>query len=438
MVTLETLYAIYLDHPQVFTDSRRVVKNGLFFALKGENFDGNRFAEAALENGAAYAVIDDPQLAGSHDGMLLVEDSLQALQDLARHHRRQLQIPVIGITGSNGKTTTKELVSAVLHQKYRLFYTAGNYNNHIGVPLTILSIPTHAEMAVIEMGANHQGEIAFLCTISQPSHGLITNIGKAHLEGFGGIEGVKKGKSELYRYLAQHDGIVFINLSEAFLEELAQDVERKVFYQQTPEASFYKKDNYGFELKEAAPLVRAAFRDEHGKEWYIHSQLPGAYNFNNIITAIALGLYFEVPAERIVSAIEAYTPQNNRSQILQSGSNTILLDAYNANPTSMIEALRNFDKMEGDRKIVVLGDMLELGDYAEEEHQQIAELARSMDFQDIILVGEEFAKLGEEEVYIFKNVEQLKAWWKGEGIENALILIKGSRRLQLERLLDDD
>jgi UDP-N-acetylmuramoyl-tripeptide--D-alanyl-D-alanine ligase len=436
MGTLESLYAIYQDHPQVFTDSRRVVTGGLFFALKGDNFDGNRFAAAALEKGAAYAVVDDPQVANGHDRMLLVEDSLQALQDLARFHRRQFQIPFIGITGSNGKTTTKELVSAVLDKKYRLFYTPGNFNNHIGVPLTILSIPSDAEMAVIEMGANHQGEIGFLCTISQPSHGLITNIGKAHLEGFGGIEGVKKGKSELYRYLAQHDGIVFINLSEAFLDELAQPVEQKVYYQQASGASFYKKNDYGFELKGADPLVKAAFLDENGKEWHIHSQLPGAYNFSNIITAIALGLYFEVPAEHIVTAIEAYVPQNNRSQILQAGSNTILLDAYNANPTSMQEALRNFDKMEGERKMVILGDMLELGGYAEAEHRRIAQMAKSMGFQDVILVGKEFAELNEEDVYIFNDVDQLKAWWGGEGVENTLILIKGSRGLQLERLLE--
>ncbi len=435
MVTIERLYSIYLDHPQVFTDSRKLVKGGLFFALKGENFDGNRFAKVALENGAAFAVVDDPTVAGRSDQMLLVEDSLQTLQDLARHHRQQFDIPFIGITGSNGKTTTKELVSAVLSKKFKTFFTKGNFNNHIGVPLTVLSIPQDAGLAVIEMGANHQGEIAFLCTISQPTHGLITNIGKAHLEGFGGLEGVKKGKSELYRYLAQHDGIVFINKSEAFLESLAKAVEKKVFYKKADKKAFWEKNNFGFKFLGAAPFVQVGFKDEKGQNWNIHSKLPGQYNFNNIITAAALGLYFELDPVQIVAAIEGYIPQNNRSQILESGSNTIVLDAYNANPSSMEEALRNFSEMEGNSKIAVLGDMLELGPYAEAEHLRIAEMAKEMGFQDIILVGKEFSKLSEEDIYIFENVEQLKAWWKGEKIEHSLILIKGSRGIQLERLL---
>lgn len=436
MVTIEGLYDLFKKHPKIFTDSRKVVNDGLFFALKGENFDGNKFAAGALNKGAAYAIVDDPVIAKGNDQMLLVEDVLKTLQELARIHRRQFDIPFIGITGSNGKTTTKELVWAVLNQKYAAFYTQGNLNNHIGVPLTILSIPEKAEIAVIEMGANHQGEIGFLCTISQPTHGLITNIGKAHLEGFGGLEGVKKGKSELYRYLARHQGIVFINKSEAFLEGLAQPVEKQIGYQKVGADAYYGKNDFGFEFKGTDPFVKVGFRDKNGREWLIHSQLPGAYNFNNIITAVCLGLYFEVDPEHIVGAIENYLPQNNRSQMLRKGSNTIVLDAYNANPSSMQEALANFDKMQGKRKIVILGDMLELGEYSRVEHRKIVEQARSMELHDIILVGKEFSKLDHEGVYIFENVQQLKAWWKGENIKNTLILIKGSRGIGLERLLE--
>ncbi len=434
MKDLNELYRLYQAHPKVFTDSRKVAPGGIFFALKGERFDGNRFARQALDAGAAYAVVDDPSVATS-DSMILVEDSLLTLQELARQHRRQLTVPVIGITGSNGKTTTKELVAGVLAKKYRTFFTQGNLNNHIGVPLTILAIPKTAEIVVVEMGANHQGEIGFLSTISQPSHGLITNIGKAHLEGFGGIEGVKKGKSELYRYLAETDGIVFINTSERFLEELAGPVRQKVHYGKTEQEAFSQREQYGFQLLSADPFVKVRFADLSGHTYLIHSQLPGAYNFGNIITAIALGLYFEVTPSSILEAIEAYVPQNNRSQLLKAGTNTIVLDAYNANPTSMKEALSNFEKMKGERKIAILGDMLEMGEYSEEEHRAIFEQAMQLPLEQLVLVGPEFARFQEPNVRYFNDVDEVKQWWREQTFEDACILIKGSRGIGLERIL---
>jgi len=430
-----SLYQLYLRHPVVFTDSRKVKKGGIFFALKGENFDGNQFAQMALDSGAAHAVVDDPALGGKK-GMILVEDSLSSLQELARHHRRQFDIPFIGITGSNGKTTTKELVGAVLKKKYRTYYTQGNLNNHIGVPLTILSIPQDSELVVVEMGANHQGEIAFLSRIAQPTHGLITNIGKAHLEGFGGIEGVKKGKSELYRYLARQEGLVFINKSEAFLEGLAAPVDRKVFYENTEEGVKSRAGYYAMRFHSSDPFVKMSFVDMAAQEWTIRSRLPGRYNLGNMMTAVALGLFFEVPSPEIIQAVEDYLPQNNRSQILKQGSNTIVLDAYNANPTSMKGALLNFQKMEGDNKIAILGDMLELGQYAGEEHRQTIRQARQIPLQQLILVGPEFSKIKENGLLTFNNVEEAKKWWRVQHFEGATILIKGSRGIGLERLLN--
>ncbi len=438
MLDIESLYSIYQAHPDVFTDSRKVKKNGLFFALKGDSFDGNQFAQKALEEGAAYAIVDDPKLAQNDSRMLLVQDSLLTLQDLARFHRQQFAIPFVGITGSNGKTTTKELISRVLSKKYDTYFTQGNYNNHIGVPLTILSIPGAAEMAVIEMGANHVKEIAFLCSISQPTHGLITNIGKAHLEGFGGLEGVKKGKSELYDSLAENNGIAFVNKSERFLESLSTKVKQQVTYQKASNESFFNKNDYGVQLLSSAPFVNVVFTDKNQKKWTAHSQLAGEYNFNNISTAIAIGLFFEVESSLIIEAIEEYLPQNNRSQILKLGTNTIILDAYNANPSSMKEALNNLERMGSERKIAILGDMLELGEYSTEEHTAIFELAKTKNLNQIILVGQEFAKINADNEFIFQNVDELKNGWDLEKIEDTLILIKGSRGIKLEKVLLDD
>lgn len=434
IMRIQELYQIYQQHPQITIDSREVPKGSIFFALKGANFDGNAFAQDALDRGAAYAVVDDPKLPDG-EPFIKVKAVLPALQDLARHHRRQFDIPVVGITGSNGKTTTKELVAEVLASTYRLHFTQGNYNNHIGLPLTLLSMPTNTEMAVIEMGANAQGEIDMLSRIAEPNYGLITNIGKAHLEGFGGIEGVKKGKSELYRFLAEVGGTVFINLEEPFLQDLASPCNNQVHYQRSagsPSAPFE------VQLLSERPFVAVAFQDTvTGQAVEAYSHLIGVYNFQNIITAVAVGQFFSVPADKIKAAIEAYLPENMRTQLLQYGSNTILQDAYNANPTSMANAIRAFRNMEAQKRILILGDMLELGADSHQEHLIIAELAQSLDFEDILLVGAAFAPIAQEQQLThFANVEDLREWFQSAGIEHAHILIKGSRGIKLERVLE--
>ncbi|HMQ48628.1 MAG TPA: UDP-N-acetylmuramoyl-tripeptide--D-alanyl-D-alanine ligase [Saprospiraceae bacterium] len=435
MISIEHLYDLYLAHPVISTDSRKVSPDSLFFALKGTSFDGNRFAAQALASGAAYAIVDDESVV-ENERFLLVEDVLKALQDLAHHHRMQLHIPVIAITGSNGKTTTKELVAAVLSAHYPAFATKGNLNNHIGVPLSLLSIGPITEVAVIEMGANHQGEIDFLCQIAAPSHGLITNIGKAHLEGFGGIEGVKKGKSELYRWLASSNGTAFINRDEAFLEELAKPVTKKVFYKRSDQPSLAEVD-LEIKLLATQPFIRAAFLDrKSGHLQEVNTQLFGAYNFNNVMTAIALGKYFKVPAEKIIQAIEAYIPSNNRSQLVEMAGNRFVLDAYNANPSSMRQAILSFRAMEGKNKIAILGDMLELGEESLSEHEQIVQLAQAQHFDQVILVGANFRKVAEQhELLHFPNVTSLKGWFVQQGFSDRYFLIKGSRGMQLERLL---
>lgn len=432
----QKLYELYLGHPKVAIDSRRVEGGSLFFAIKGERFDGNQFAAAALAAGAAYAVVDNPEVAQG-ERYILVNDSLAALQDLARHHRRQFFIPVIGITGSNGKTTTKELAAAVLGSHYRLHFTQGNLNNHIGVPLTLLAMPADIEVAIIEMGANHQGEIDFLSRIAEPSHGLITNIGKAHLEGFGGIEGVKKGKSELYRFLAETDGMAFINRDERFLEALAAPVEKKVFYRRSEKPSLAERD-FEVKLLDTKPFVRVAFIDKEGKEYQADSRLIGAYNFGNIMTAIALGKYFKVPCEKIVRAIEAYIPGNMRSQILERGGNTFVLDAYNANPTSMREAILTFAAMDSPRKIAILGHMLELGEDSQPEHERIAELAAQQGFDDAVFVGPLFEAAARTAGFRhFATVAELKQWFNAQQFQGCHFLIKGSRGIRLEEVLGD-
>lgn len=430
MKATELLYQLFLKHPTVVTDSRKIIEGCLFFALKGENFNGNKFAEDAINKGAAYAIIDE-KIFKKTGQFILVEDVLTALQNLAEHYRKQFQIPVIGITGSNGKTTTKELISTVLSSHYRTHFTKGNFNNHIGVPLTLLAMPKDTEVAIIEMGANHIGEIEFLCEIAQPTHGLITNIGKAHLEGFGGIEGVKKGKSELYKFLANNKGVAFINKEEPFLEKLAEDIKWKIFYKQgeTPSSD---KSPFEIQLLKSNPFISAVFSPNKNPV-VINSQLIGLYNFNNVMTAATLGIYFKVPSKKIKQAIEDYIPSNNRSQIVKINSNTFILDAYNANPTSMKNALQNFSKIEAKNKIAILGAMKELGDYAQEEHKNIFELAESYKFDKIILVGKEFDELHHP---FYKNVEELNNWFKQQKFENTYFLIKGSRSVRLEKTLE--
>jgi UDP-N-acetylmuramoyl-tripeptide--D-alanyl-D-alanine ligase len=434
-MTIEQLYGLYLRHPQVVIDSRKATPGCLFFAIRGARFDGNEFAAAALDAGAAAAVIDRPDLV-QDERFVLVEDALQTMQQLARHHRMQFKMPVLAITGSNGKTTTKDLISAVLGSHYPLHFTRGNLNNHIGVPLTLLAMPHHVEVAVIEMGANHEGEIAALCRIADPTHGLITNIGKAHLEGFGSIEGVKRGKSELYRYLAARDGVAFINRDADFLEELAAPVRKKLFYQRT--ASLDLNDGpYAMEVIELKPFVEMAFLDEHSNRIEMQSRLIGRYNVDNIMSAVAVGKYFKVPCRKIKKAIEQFTPRNNRSQIFRQNSNTFILDAYNANPSSVREALVHFQGVPATRKIAILGDMLELGPYAKAEHESIARFAMEQAFDDLILVGRFFEPVAcMLHLRHFPDVAALQAWMKTQHFENTCFLVKGSRRIQLERVVE--
>ncbi|WP_242921116.1 UDP-N-acetylmuramoyl-tripeptide--D-alanyl-D-alanine ligase [Pontibacter liquoris] len=419
------LYQKYLECRHVSTDSRAAQDQSLFFALNGPNFKGARFAATALEKGARYAVVDAPAMAA--ENVFVVEDTLQALQDLARHHRRQLSIPVIGITGSNGKTTTKELIHAVLSQKYNTLYTQGNLNNHIGVPLTLLRLRPEHEMAIIEMGANHIGEIAQLCTIAQPTHGLITNIGKAHLEGFGSLEGVARGKSELYVHLDNHQGTVFINTTNEHLVRMSRRIEHKVTY---PAPGDY----YHSELLEASPYV--VYKDEEGN--VVRTQLVGSYNYENMAGAAAIGKFFGVPLANVNEAIAGYSPVNNRSQVLQQGSNTIILDAYNANPTSMAAAVRNFGNMHAPRKVVILGDMFEMGPESETEHRALGEVVAEQPFDTVILCGKDmqYAAAVNEAFLYFETKPELTKWLQEHPVTESYVLVKGSRGMGLETLVE--
>ncbi|MCF8245610.1 MAG: UDP-N-acetylmuramoyl-tripeptide--D-alanyl-D-alanine ligase [Saprospiraceae bacterium] len=435
MDSTEIIYQIFKKHPTIVTDSRKVVPGCLFFALKGERFNGNDYAAHAVDEGAACAIVDEPvELpTGSY---IQVDDVLTTLQHLATHHRRQFNIPVLAITGSNGKTTTKELVSAVLSSHYPTHYTKGNLNNHIGVSLTLLAMPAKTEVAVVEMGANHLGEIDFLCRIAEPTHGLITNVGKAHLEGFGGFEGVKQTKSELYRYLAERNGLVFINMDEPYLTGLAEGNRLKLFYKKSESPD---EANVPFEVRLVAeePFVRVAFLDENGQLAVAKSQLIGRYNFNNIMTAVVIGKYFKVPAEKIVAAIESYVPSNNRSQLKTIGTNTFILDAYNANPTSMRTAINAFSKMAARHKVAILGAMKELGKYSDEEHLAVAVLASGSGFDQVVLVGEEFRRAaGATDAVFFENTAQLKDWYASKVFKETHFLIKGSRSVGLEGMLE--
>jgi UDP-N-acetylmuramoyl-tripeptide--D-alanyl-D-alanine ligase len=436
MISIEQLYSIYLQHPEITTDTRKLSPGCLFFALKGDNFDGNKFASAALENGASYAVVDDPSVC-INERFLLTKNVLTCLQDLAKHHRKQFDIPVIGITGSNGKTTTKELLSAVLSAHYKTHFTKGNFNNHIGVPLTLLTMPQGTEVAVIEMGANHVGEIDFLCNIAMPTHGIITNIGKAHLEGFGSLEGVKKAKSELYRFLQKNKGLVFINKDEKYLTQLSKKNEKKIFYKATNEIA---DTNYTAKLVSEFPFLKIQFETEQKETITINSQLIGKYNFNNIMTAICLGNYFKVPDQKIKKAIEDYLPANNRSQIVKIETNTFILDAYNANPSSMKNALENFKKISKQTKIAILGDMRELGEDSIAEHKSLYNYAQKCDIDQLILVGAEFNKIKDKKtpshIQYFMDASEAKIWFQKQVFNNATFLIKGSRGIKLETLLN--
>lgn len=424
-MNIKSLYSLFLKSNSVCTDTRNLKKNDIFFALKGDNFNANKFAKEALNKGATYAIIDEAEY--ENKNTILVEDVLKTLQELALHHRKQLNIPVIALTGSNGKTTTKELINAVLSQKFNTTATAGNFNNHIGVPLTLLSMTNETEIGIVEMGANHQKEIEFLCNIVEPDYGLITNFGKAHLEGFGGIEGVIKGKSELYEHLKRYNKTAFINSDDW------KQVTQIGSYPTIITFGTKTDNNCIVAFKKADPYVELNY-----KNLVIKSKLIGQYNFGNIASAIAVGDYFKISPEKIKEAIENYSPQNNRSEILQIDNREIILDAYNANPTSMSAAINSFDKLNRPHKIAFLGDMFELGVDSTMEHQNIVDLVSDLDIDRVIFIGEDFSKtkLSSKTSEAFKTFNEFKNEFDFSKTANSTILIKGSRGMALERILE--
>lgn len=424
---IDKLYSKYLEVEQVITtDSRNIPKGCMFFALKGESFDGNKFANEAIKKGAKYAVIDNPAFQGK--GTILVENVLISLQKLANHYRNISPFKVIGLTGTNGKTTTKELIHIVLSETYNCSATKGNLNNHIGVPLTILSTPPDCEILIVEMGANHQGEIADLCNIAEPDVGLITNIGRAHLDGFGGFEGVIKAKSELYNYLSKDKKTIFVNSNEEILNELSQNFRNIVKY------GVENTICYANKLNSSSTLSLDMFID--GKNFQIETNLFGKYNTENILTAACVGTYFNVPSEKIIKAIESYQPENNRSQIKNTSRNKLILDSYNANPSSMSSALNSFKDTEGLNKVVILGEMKELGNESVKEHNKVVELVSHLKLKNYFFVGNGFTDSTADRNHIFNTTEDLIKELKTNPISDSLIFIKGSRANKLEALFD--
>ena len=423
----EELYAIYLAHPVVTTDSRKCPEGSIFFALKGETFDGNQYAVLALEKGCAYAVVDNPEIAKQDERIVLVPDVLKALQELAAHHRKEWGGPVLQITGTNGKTTTKELISAVLSEGKQVLFTEGNLNNHIGVPLTLLRIKPEHDIAVVETGANHPGEIADLCHIVEADFGLITNVGRAHLEGFGSFEGVKQTKGELYDDLHERGKKIFLN---AFDEDLLQMAQERGFALWEDALPYVEG-----RVSQVNPFVEMQWRAEDDAPWHtVKTNLIGAYNIANLRAAVTIGLHFGITPEQINHALETYQPTNSRSELRQVGSNRLIVDAYNANPSSMSAALTNFSFFEDEHKMVILGDMRELGEESLQEHKKIVDKLAEMDLERIWLVGEEFGKVAKEGMRVFKNVDEVKAALKEEPVSNCTILIKGSNSTKLHQL----
>lgn len=427
-MSIEELYRLFQKHPRVQTDTRKIRKGELFFALKGPSFDGNRFAEKALEQGAAYAIVDDKNCK-TGEKTILVEDVLATLQALALHHRQQLNIPVIAITGSNGKTTTKELIHAVLSSHFKTCTTEGNLNNHIGVPLTLLRITPDAEFAVVEMGANHIGEIASYCRYAQPTHGLITNCGKAHLEGFGGVEGVKKGKGELYDHLRSVDhGHAFVMWDYEYLQEMSKGISGIIKYGTGEEAHVIGR------VAASDPFLSVEISQGIGP-CVIRTGLVGDYNLPNVLAAVTIGQFFKVPEQKIVSAITSYSPSNSRSQLVQKGSNRFVMDAYNANPSSMKLALENFGRENPGGKVVILGAMAELGGESMKEHQALVELLSFYPWKAVVLVGEEFKKTKHPFLY-FSSAENASAWFRSQDFTDTEFLIKGSRSMMMEKVVE--
>jgi len=425
---IEDIYQLFVKHPAISTDSRKIENGCLFFALKGENFNGNEYATVSISKGAAFAIVDEQEHQTS-DRCILVNNVLETLQKLAAYHRKQLGIPVLAITGTNGKTTTKELIATVLSKKYRITFTQGNLNNHIGVPLTLLSMTPETEFAVIEMGANHPGEIAELSKMADPDFGIITNIGQAHLEGFGSFEGVKKTKGELYDYIKQKDGTIFYNSDNIILEELGKSNKNRISY---------GKQNASFtgEPIQSPPFIHVKGNFAKGV-LYLNSNLIGDFNFENILAAACIGNYFGVNPLKIQEAIKSYHPTNNRSQLIKKDGLKIIMDAYNANPTSMNASITSFLSNMKENCFLILGDMLELGEYSADEHLKIASLIPEEMIHQTFLVGPEFSRAAQSRGFkSFKNVGELELYLKDNPIKNGNLLIKGSRGIQLEKILN--
>ncbi|MCL6523966.1 MAG: UDP-N-acetylmuramoyl-tripeptide--D-alanyl-D-alanine ligase [Thermoflavifilum sp.] len=426
-MSIPELYTYYRQYPHVQTDSRKLQPGEIFFALKGPHFDGHQFVAEALEKGASYVVVDRAD-AVIQQNCLLVADTLRALQGLARLHRLQQNIPFLAIGGSNGKTTTKELIRSVLSTTYQAYATPGNWNNHIGIPLTILSMPSDTNFAIIEMGANHPGEMMQYCDIVNPTHGLITNIGKDHLEGFGSVEGVKKAYNELYDYLRLTDGMAFVCRDLSELVEISAGIKRMFTYGQHHDA-----DVSGL-LVSSYPYLQL-FVKSQGNSFELSTRLMGTYNFHNVLASVAVGIYFGVSIPNIQAGIAQYIPQNNRSQIVEKDGNVYLLDAYNANPSSMKAAIESFAAMPVNKKVLLLGAMKELGAASEAEHQELVRLIGQYNCWDLVaLTGEEFAAIPHPYVY-FPNAQALRTWWQQQHITGAHVLVKGSRSLAMEQVI---
>ncbi len=423
---IEDIYQCFLQCESISTDTRKIEPNSLFIALKGDKFDANTFANEALNKGASFVILDDKKFFTDEDKMILVKDSLKTLQELANYHRNQLGLPIIALTGSNGKTTTKELINSVLSMKYNTKATIGNLNNHIGVPLTLLSFDEDTDIGIVEMGANHQKEIEMLCEIAQPDYGYITNFGKAHLEGFGGVEGVIKGKSELYNYLRNNNKTVFVNSDDPIQVDKSNNIKSYTF-------GTKKNSNINIQSIEANPMVKIQFNDE-----LINSHLIGIYNANNINAAITIGKYFNIQDNDIKKAIENYQPNNNRSQLIEKKSNSIILDAYNANPSSMHAAITNFIQLDSKEKIAILGDMFELGNESLSEHKKIVDMLGKQIQITTYFIGKDFYsnKIESTHLHFIENFSDFEKYLKKEKLENKTILIKGSRGMALEKTLD--
>jgi UDP-N-acetylmuramoyl-tripeptide--D-alanyl-D-alanine ligase len=434
-MTIEDLYQLYVKHPMVSTDTRNIEHNSIFFALKGPNFNANSFAEESLMKGAAFAVIDEEKYK-KNDKYILVDDVLIALQKLAQYHREKLAIPIIAIVGSNGKTTTKELLSCVLKQQYNVHSTPGNFNNHIGLPLTLLQLTQQHEIAIIEMGANHIGENAELCNIACPTEGIITNNGKDHLEGFGSIEGVAQSNSELYYYLLKNNGTAFVNANDEWLMRMANRLNKKITYAANAENKNAVAMCIG-QAEKLRPEITFTYNylDIESKKM-ITSNLSGDYNFDNIMAAVCIGKHFLISDDNIQKGIEEYQPTNNRSQVIKKAKNTLYLDAYNANPSSLEASLKNFAAMPFSNKIAIIGDMFEMGIYAEQEHANMIEFCLKLNIDEVWLVGEEFSKHKQGAMKQFLTTVEVRDYLANHALENRNIFIKGSRGMKLETLID--